>query len=140
MTGKDFCSQFFFLQLRLELRLKEIENLQSMARKVTSTISKSPSGNANDVSRIENSVAEIYDCTKRLAEEISCAVEIREKIIETMKRLENPNERLVLELRYIGFDSWERIAQKTSFSLPHVFLLHRRALKNLERRLIVNDS
>ena len=142
MTAKDFCSQFFFLQLRLNQRLKEIDALQSMAKKVTGVISKSPSGNSKDVSRIENAVAEIYECTEKLAEEISGAVTVREKILSTIKRLENPNERLVIEMRYIGFDSWESIAKKTSFSLPHIFRLHRRALKNLETKLnmIVNDS
>ena len=142
MTAKDFCSQFFFLQLRLNQRLKEIDHLQSMAKKVTSTISESPSGNSKDVSRIENSVAEIYECTGKLAEEISRTVTIREKILSAIKQLKNPNERLVLELRYIGFDSWESIAKKTSFSLAHVFNLHRRALKKLESEsnIIVNNS
>ena len=53
----------------------------------------------------------------------------------TVDRLEDPDERRVLMLRYIDCKSWVAIANAIPCSERAVYYLHGRALRNLEEIL-----
>ena len=130
MTAKEFLQRFFVLQQRIESCLDEITNLQSIAKQTTHVMNDVPCGGVSSKSRIENSVVDIQRSTEKLADELALAVDVRAEIAEIISRVENNDERYLLELRYLCFYSWETIAKKMRFSLQWIFKLHDRALKN----------
>ena len=133
MTAKEFLQRFFILQMKLEGKLDEISNLQSMARNVTLVIRETPSGSASTVSRIENAVAGIEDKSRELAAVLVRTMEAWNEIAFAIAQIENPTERCLLELRYVCFWQWEEIAKRLNYSLEWVFKLHRQALKNFAK-------
>ena len=130
MTAKEFLQRFNVLQRIADSRLDQITKLQSTAQRTTSVIRDTPIGKASDISRVENSVADIHDLTAQFADDLAHALEVRTEIADAISHVKNDDERYLLELRYICRDSWETIAKRMNFSLQGIFKLHRRALKN----------
>ena len=130
MTAKEYLQRFFVLQMKLEGKLDEISNLQSMAKNITQVIRETPSGSASTVSRIENAVAGIEDKSRELANVLIQTMEARNEIAFAISQVENPTERCLLEWRYIYFWKWEEIARRLNYSVDHVFTLHKQALKS----------
>ena len=93
MTAKEYLQRFFILQIKLEGKLDEISNLQSMARNVTLVIRGTPSGSASTVSRIENAVAGIEDKSRELAAVLVRTMEAWNEIAFAIAQIENPTER-----------------------------------------------
>ena len=57
-------------------------------------------------------------------------MDVRAKIVDALARVKDSDERYLLELRYLCFDSWKKISAKMNYSMQGVFNLHSRALKN----------
>lgn len=130
MTAKEFLQRFLILQRTVDVTLDKIAKAQSTAQRITSVIKKTPTGGAQSLSCIENSVADIFELTDKLADVLAFALDVRTEIAEAISHVENHDERYLLELRYLCLDSWETIARRMNFSLQGVFKLHNRALKN----------
>ena len=66
----------------------------------------------------------------------SASIEFRAKIFASMllakKKIEDKELQVVLEKRYLCFESWEKIAVEMNYSIQHIFRLHSKALKNIE--------
>ena len=118
------------MQMKLEGKLDEISNLQSMAKNITQVIRETPSGTPSAVSRIESAVIGIEQKSEELAKELVRTMEARSEIAFAIAQVENPTERCLLEWRYVYFWKWEEIARRLNYSLDHVFTLHKRALQN----------
>lgn len=142
MTAKEFLQRFLILQRTVDGTLDKIAKAQSTAQRITSFMRKTPTGGAQSLSCIENSVADIYDLTDKLADVLAFALDARTEIAEAISHVENHDERYLLELRYLCLDSWDTIAKRMNFSLDHVFTLHRKALKKIvfPTNLTVNNS
>ena len=136
MTQKEFLQQAGNTHLAVESRLEQIARLQSLATKATTVMNGVPTAGTSAGSVIETRIGEVQEQSALLAEEISRMVDARNEVAEAIARITNPDERCLLELRYLCHYSWEQIAKILTFSVDHVFTLHRQALKNLT----VNNS
>ncbi|MBR4384068.1 MAG: sigma-70 family RNA polymerase sigma factor [Selenomonadaceae bacterium] len=136
MTQKEFLQQAGNTHLAVESRLEQIARLQSLATKATTVMNGVPTAGTSAGSVIETRIGEVQEQSALLAEEISRMVDARNEVAEAIARVTNPDERCLLELRYLCHYSWEQIAKILTFSVDHVFTLHRQALKNLT----VNNS
>ena len=131
MTTKEFLQRLTVLQRIADIRLDQIVELQSIAKRTTRVMSDTPVGKTIDISRIESSVADIHDLTTQFADDFAQAITARTEIAEAISQVEPDDERYLLELRYVCRDSWEMIAKKMHFSLEWTFKLHNRALKKI---------
>lgn len=130
MTAKEFLERVMIAQLEVEARLEQIARLQVMATQTTLTL-KSVVSHGNKVgSSIENLVLELPEQIWKLEKEISEFVEVRSQATEVISSMENYNERILIEYRYLCLLSWRQIARIMNFSLDHVFKIHRQALRN----------
>ncbi len=136
MTQKEFLQQAGNTHLAVESRLEQIARLQSLTTKATTVMNGVPTAGTSAGSVIETRIGEVQEQSALLAEEISRMVDARNEVAEAIARVTNPDERCLLELRYLCHYSWEQIAKILTFSVDHVFTLHRQALKNLT----VNNS
>ena len=130
VTAKKFLQQFFLLQCSVNIRLEQIERLQSVATQTTRVMQGVITGNSNAGSRVESSVVAIQSEVDRLASDMVHMIDLRNEIAESIANVANPQERNLLELRYLCLYSWRKIAQIMLFSSQHVFRLHQRALNN----------
>ena len=129
MTQKEFLQQAFVAHKEIEVHLERLTALQALATRTTTVIRNAPGGNNPFRSRVENAVIQIQELTDRLADEITRLIEVTKKISAAIAQVPNPNERAVLEFRYLCFYSWSQIAAVMKTGVDNVWRLHRCALK-----------
>ncbi|MBR1646201.1 MAG: hypothetical protein IJ685_05410 [Selenomonadaceae bacterium] len=136
MTAKEYLQQVYHLNEKIESKLEQIARLQSTATRVTTVITGTPGGGTRLSSRIENAVVAVQQQSDYLADEIKQLLNLRNEVAAAIAELDNHNERIVLEYRYLCFYSWQQIAHVMRTGIRYIFKVHTRALKNFSERYI----
>lgn len=127
-------SSYLSCKERISNNLDEIQRLRSCMEKVTVTYKDAPgwdrktSDQAVILTEIKKLSDHIKEDTARLQGEYSRA----QLLIE---RLDNTNEREVLQLIYVNGCSRGEIEKKLGYSRTQIYRLQRKALKNLLRNI-----
>ena len=69
MTAKDYLSQAYRLDQRINSKLEQVCSLRTLATKATSTISDTPPSGSRNVKTMESIVVKIVDLENELNEE-----------------------------------------------------------------------
>ena len=114
-----------------------------MATKATSTLSDTPPSGSRNVQSMENVIVKIIDLENEINdvivkiidleneinEDIDTLVDLKREIVGVIKRIDNPEYQTLLELRYLCFYSWEKVAVEMEYDLRYLHKLHRKALE-----------
>lgn len=106
--------------LEMQKTLVSIKGLDYTKDKSNTVISNNAS--------FEKAIDKIIDFEDKLYKHISDLVEIKTKIKRIIDSVENINERLVLQLRYLNFYEWNKICKEMHFSKRTIFRIHSTAL------------
>lgn len=129
MTTKEYLSQAYRIDQRINSKLEQVASLRALATKATSTISDNlPSGSQN-VQAMEDNIVKIIDLENEINKDIGTLVDLRREIVGVIKRMSNPEYQTLLELRYLCFYSWEKVAVEMDYDLRYMHKLHRKALE-----------
>lgn len=129
MTAKEYLSQAYRLDQRINSKLEQIRTLNELATKTTSTISDMPKSPSPSQSKMADAVAKIADLKNQIAEDTDRLVDIKVRIAHAIKAVDNVDLQLLLELRYLCYHTWEQIAVELEYCIDNVYKLHRRALR-----------
>ena len=133
MTIKELLNSHYEVNLVINSKLEQLEELKSLATKVsTSDYSESrPIGTYTD--RVGRVTARIIDLENEINDEIDRLVSVKLKISEILSVISNKTQRTILERHYILNESWEKVADKIGYSARHVTRLHNAAIEKLEK-------
>ena len=138
--AKSFLRQAFELYRRINIRNERIKRLIELARKVTSVFKDEPSRTSGNKSLMELAIVEI-DAEKNLFEQdIKLFFQVLGDVKRVIAKLDDKDERVILEYRYLAFASWKDIASSLTLSLQHVYRLHETALKKIEKILSTAEN
>ena len=132
MKAKEYLSQAYRLDQRIDAKIEQVMSLRNLAAKATSTLSDAmPSGTRN-IHRMEDIIMRIIDLENEINADIDRLVALKREIVSTIKSVPNLEYQILLELRYLCFKPWEQIAVEMGYGIDNVFRLHQKALKDLE--------
>ena len=106
MTVKEYLSQAYRIDQRINSKLEQVASLRALATKATYTLSDTPPSGSRNVQSMENVIVKIIDLENEINEDID-----------------------TLELRYLCFYSWEKVAVEMEYDLRYLHKLHRKALE-----------
>ena len=129
--AKKYLSQAFGLNQRIESKLGQIEDLHNLATKATVTYSDMPRNPNKGQSRLEDCVIQIMELEAEINRNMIRLVELKKDIIRRIKAVENAELQTILELRYLSYMRWEKIAIELGYGIDNVFRLHRNALDEI---------
>ena len=135
MTAKEYLSQAWNIDRRINDKLAHVAQLRDMATNVSTVISdmsRSPSPNNQ---RMENIIARLTDTEEEINADIDHLVSLKLEIMNTIWQVEDENAQMILERRYHSFKSWEDIAADMSVSIRWVHKIHAKALDDVEKIL-----
>lgn len=128
MTTKEFLSQAYRIDQRINSKLEQIKNLRELATKATSTISETGVCDSGNKQRMESIIVKIVGLEREINCDIDTLVDLKKDIMALIKNVENPEYQTLLELRYLCFKRWEQIAIDMGYDLRYIYKLHLRAL------------
>lgn len=132
MTIKEYLSQAYRIDQRINSKMEQVKRLHDLATKATSTISETCPCNVGNRQRMESNIVEIVDLEREINEDIDVLIKVKKKIIAMIKTVKNPEYQTLLELRYLCFKTWEQIALEMGYSIQHTFRIHSKALEKIK--------
>jgi len=131
MNAKEYLSQAYRIDQRINSKLEQVRSLNELATKATNTISDMPGSATRNVHQMEDVVVKIVDLQNEINADIDTLVNLKRTFVAVIKAVENPEQQTLLELRYLCFKTWEEIAVEMGYSSRGIFSLHSAALKEL---------
>lgn len=129
MTAKRFLEQAYWLDKRIERRAEEAKRMRARLEKSNSHISDMPrGGNGQDWTEADIKVLEMEE---RICQEIARLCEIKRQIGEAIDAVDDGRYRMLLELRYRNYYTFEKIAVEMNYSYDRVKHMHLEALKKV---------
>lgn len=131
MTAKEYLGQAYRLDQRINSKIEQVENLNMLATKCTTTISDMPKNPNRGGSRMEDAIVKIIDLQEEINSDIDELIDLKAEIVGTIKSVKHTEYQTLLELRYLCFYTWEQIAVTMNYGIDNIFKLHRKALTNV---------
>lgn len=132
MTAREYFGQAYKLDERIQSQLEEVSALREMATGLSSPsygekVQSSAVGDASYVKTVEKMIL----LENKINDEIDTLVALKEQIYETIAKVSDRRERLVLRCRYIEGCSWRSIAAKLDRDVNTAYYWHKRALEHV---------
>ena len=133
MSTKDFLSQAYRIDQRINSKLAQVMSLRDLLGKATGTLSGAPKAATPNPHSMEETIAKMVDLENEINEDIDALVDLKAEIMRRIKRVENTEYQTILELRYLCFKRWEEIAVEMGYSLRRLYELHDFALEEISK-------
>ena len=131
MTTKEYLAQAYRIDQRINSKLEQIVSLRELATKATSTLSDTPPSGSRNVHSMEGIIVKMMELENEINADIDVLVDLKKEIMSIIKKINNPEQQTLLELRYLCFKTWEQIAVDMGYSIQNAYKVHDRALKNI---------
>lgn len=131
MTAKEYLSQAYRLDQRINSKIEQVASLNELATKCTSTLTGMPRNPNRASSTMADAVGKIIDLQNEINRDIDRLVDLKREIVTVIKAIENPEYQTLLEKRYLCFLTWEKIAVDMGYDLRWLYRIHKRALDEI---------
>lgn len=131
MTTKEYLSQAYRLDQRINSKLEQVASLNELATKCTSALTGMPRNPNHGTSTMADAITKIVDLQAEIKRDIDSLVDLKRGIVRAIKAVDNPEYQTLLELRYLCFKTWEQIAVDMGYNVRHVYRLHDEAVESL---------
>ena len=128
MTAKEYLSQAYHLDQRINSKIEQVASLNDLATKCTSTITGMPHAQSSSTSKMADTINKIIDLEKEINIDIDMLVDIKRDITEKVKSVPNREYQTLLEMRYLCMRPWDEIAMAMGYEQRYLFKLHSKAL------------
>ena len=128
MTAKEYLTQAYYLDQRINGKLEQLMGLREIAVKATSMLSNVRQGGTRKTTRMEDTIVKIIELENEINRDIDRLVDLKFEIVSVIKSISNIEYQTVLELRYLCYKKWEQIAVIMGCGIDNVFKLHKKSL------------
>lgn len=131
MNAKEYLSQVMYIDQRINSKLEQVMTLREAATKATATLSDMPRPDSSNVRSMEDTIVKIVDLENEINRDIDQLVDLKAEARRMIAQVKEPDQQLVLELRYLCYKQWSEIMIELGCSEPTVYRLHGEALKKI---------
>lgn len=131
MAAKEYLSQAYRLDQRINSKLEQLSCLNDLATRATSTMTGMPRNPSPSASPMADVVCKIIDLQHEINADIDRLVDLKRDMVRTIKAVDNTEQQTLLELRYLCFKTWEQIAVAMGYRVRNIHTLHNEALKKV---------
>ena len=128
MTIKEYLSQAYRIDQRINNKIDQLKHWQDLATKATSTLSDTSGCSCENNHKMEDIIIKIIDLENEINDDIDRLVDLKKDIMALIKTVKNPEYQILLELRYLCYKKWEQIAMEMDYDLRYIHKLHLQAL------------
>ena len=131
MTAKEYLSQAFHIDQRISSKLSQVMRLREAATSCTATLSDMPRPDSPSRQQMADTICKIVDLEREINEDIDRLVDLKAEARRAINTVSDPDQQLILELRYLCYKPWNEIMTELGYSEPTIYRLHGEALKKI---------
>ena len=136
MTAKEYLSQAYWLNQRIDRKLAQVSRLKNMAMNSTGRHQAQRLSGTSRHSPMENCLVEVVDLEYEINADIDRLVDLKRELSDCIMELEDCSQKRVLELRYLDGHTWDEIAKLMRYcDVLLIFQVHGKALQQIEQIL-----
>ena len=133
MTAKEYLSQGYRLEQRIKLLKMDIEYWQDLMTSVSSPgFEEHFNSNRPTDAPFVKTLFKVMEYQDQLNEKLELHIRLKKEMTEAIEKLENQDEKLVLQYRYVRNFTWPRIADTIGADESTVRRWHNKALAHFE--------
>ena len=133
MTAKEYLSQAYRIDQRINAKLEQLDALRALSRKTTVSYGSEPVSHTRNVTSMEDTIVRLIDLENEINADIDRLVDLKREIYEVLRHVREPELQLLLELRYLCFKNWSEISVAMELEDRYAFKVHSRALTEVEK-------
>lgn len=131
MTAKEYLSQAFHIDQRIGSKLSQVMRLRETATDCTATLSDMPRPDSPSRQQMADTICKIVDLEREINEDIDRLVDLKAEARRAINAVSDPDQQLILELRYLCYKPWNEIMTELGYSEATIYRLHGEALKKI---------
>ena len=131
MNAKEYLSQAYRIDQRINSKLEQVMSLRALLGKATGTLTGAPKAATPNPHSMEDTICKMVDMENEINADIDMLVDLKTEIMTCIKQVGNPEYQTLLELRYLCFKNWEDISTEMDYSLRRLYELHNLALEQI---------
>lgn len=135
MTAKEYLRQAYRFDQRINSKLQQIESLRSLTQRVTVAYGSEVVSHSRNNTALEDAVIRAMEVSDELGREINQLLDMKAEIAGTISQVRNENYRVILERRYLCFESLGQIAAEMKISRRWAIAQHDRAVAVVDKIL-----
>lgn len=128
---KEYLNQAYYIDKRIDMLNDELTMLESKLCKCTANYNSAGHGN-NTRSAFEYAIDKVMQYRDRLNNEIDNLVSKKIEIKNTIDKLDDDKEKIILCKRYINFQNFESIAEDLELDPRQIYRIHKKSLEKLQ--------
>ena len=132
LTAKEYLSQAYRIDRRINSKIGQVQSLRELAERATAAISPTPPSGTRNIHRMEDVIVKMTDLEAEISADLLQLIDLKYEIVTVIKCVESPELKTLLELRYLSFMTWEEISVELHYDIRHVHRLHSRALDEVD--------
>lgn len=131
MTSKEYLSQAFYINRKIDVMIKKVEEMKRSLYGKAISYENDGTQSGNHINVTETALLKVLEYEQQINAEIDRLVNLRLEIENAIMSVNDDVQREVLERRYLLFEKWEKIAVEMGITFQWAHILHKRALKNI---------
>ena len=131
MNAKEYLSQVMYIDQRINSKLEQVTRLRENVTNCTATLSDMPRPDSPNKQRMEETICKIVDLEREINEDIDRLVDLKAEARRAINAVSDPDQQLILELRYLCYKPWNEIMTELGYSEATIYRLHGEALKKI---------
>ena len=140
MDAREFLSRAWKIETQIQSRMEQIEQLRSLACRVTPQYGGAGGSRFRNVTAMEDTIVRITEAEEKLNRKIDELVTAKLGVMEVIDRVQDVTMRLLLEKRYLLFHPWDEIASDLGYTRRWTLKKHEAALDAVQRILDERDG
>lgn len=126
MTAKEYLSQYRTLDIEINSKLEQVEQLRALAAKVSPSTGFGANGGISD--RVGKTVAKIIDLENEINDDIDRLTDMKADIMRQINAIKSSAYRTILEEHYFRDKSFDEIGEEINYSKAQICRMHGTAL------------
>lgn len=133
MNAEKYLRQYQECRKRIAKLEEKIQILDDLATHITPEMSSDRVQSSHPPDKLGQIVAKKSDLMNETLDEIARAYELINEVESVINQVEPVGYQQILQKRYIRLETWESIAEELSYSAQWLYVLHKRALIEVEK-------
>jgi DNA-directed RNA polymerase specialized sigma subunit len=128
MTTKEYLSQAYLLNKKIEAKMRRLELLREMSQRASAFIDMMPRNQRFERSPMEEAIVKFLDLETEIESDVQTLLATVKEIQYLINSINDIECETILEMRYLSYMKWEDIWSRLDLSKDQVLRLHRKAL------------
>ena len=140
MNAKEYLGQAYRLDQHITSKLQQVESLRSLTERVTVAYGGEAVSHTRNVTSLQDTIGRLMEAEEELNQEIDKLVDLKAQIAQIISHVHNESYRLILEKRYLCFQSWAQIGADLHYTRRWLLTMHDRAVDVVEKLISEQEA